>query len=108
MSELFNKHELDIADIRKRCESSIRNTPVGVHLGKCLDEIERLRKRVDDLEGDLSMLAEFAVSRHHIGRVKAIGLREACQAAIEIIQDHENRLACSIERQERSGQEWQK
>ena len=42
-SDLFDKHELDIADIRKRCESSIRNTPVGVHLGKCLDEIERLR-----------------------------------------------------------------
>ena len=88
---LFNKHELDIADIRRRCESSIRNTPVGVHLGKCLDEIERLRKRVEDLEGDLSTLAEFTVSRHHIGRVKAIGLREACQAAMEIIQEHETK-----------------
>ena len=50
MTDLFDKHQLDIADIRKRCESSIKNTPVGVHLGKCLDEIERLRKRVEELE----------------------------------------------------------
>jgi len=49
MNDLFDKHELDIAGIRKRCESSIRNTPVGVHLGKCLDEIERLRKQNQEM-----------------------------------------------------------
>ena len=54
MTDLFDKHELDIADIRQRCESSIRNTPVGAHLGKALDEIERLRKRVADLEHGLA------------------------------------------------------
>ena len=63
MNDLFDKHELDIADIRKRCESSIRNTPVGVHLGKCLDEIERLRKRVAELESLIAEVIEHAENR---------------------------------------------
>lgn len=57
--QLFDKYQLDIADIRKRCEYSIKNTPVGVHLGKCLDEIERLRNRVAELESHLATSIEM-------------------------------------------------
>ena len=58
MTDLFDKDELDIADIRKRCESSIKNTPVGIHLGKCLDEIERLRKQNDEMREAITKYIE--------------------------------------------------
>jgi hypothetical protein len=47
--------QLDTDDIRKRCKHAIANTPVGRHLGRALDEVDRLR------EG-LQKIAE--ISRH--------------------------------------------
>jgi hypothetical protein len=47
--------KIDTDDIRKRCKHAIQNTPVGRHLGRALDEVDRLR------EG-LRKIAE--ISRH--------------------------------------------
>jgi hypothetical protein len=40
---------LDIADVRKRCHNSIRNTATGKYLAEALREIESLRVERDKL-----------------------------------------------------------
>jgi hypothetical protein len=55
-------------------------------------EIVDARKRIADLEADLERLSKFLQSRHGIGKVKHIGLREAVPAALDVIDGLERKL----------------
>jgi hypothetical protein len=49
--------KLDTDDIRKRCKHAIANTPVGRHLGRALDEVDRLREGLQEI-ADISRQAQ--------------------------------------------------
>lgn len=55
-------------------------------------EIRELERRVADLEADLSRLALFIQSRHPMGRVCHVGLRQAVPGAIDVIDMLERRV----------------
>lgn len=48
-------------------------------------EIIELERRVAELEADLSRLATFIQSRHPMGKVCHVGLRQAVPGAIDVI-----------------------
>jgi hypothetical protein len=48
-------------DIRKRCKYAIQNTPVGRHLGRALDEVDRLREGLQEI-ADISRQAQQGVT----------------------------------------------
>jgi hypothetical protein len=45
---------IDTDDIRKRCKYAIRNTSLGLHLAKALDEIDELRTAVQAIDAALT------------------------------------------------------
>jgi hypothetical protein len=53
--------KLDTDDIRKRCKHAIANTPVGRHLGRALDEVDRLREGLREI-ADISRQAQQGVT----------------------------------------------
>jgi hypothetical protein len=53
--------KLDTDDIRKRCKHAIANTPVGRHLGRALDEVDRLREGLQEI-ADISRQAQQGVT----------------------------------------------
>jgi len=48
-------------------------------------EIIEPERRVSDLESDLSRLAAFVQSRHPMGKVCHVGIRQAVPGAIDVI-----------------------
>lgn len=103
-SALEAAYAIDVDPLLKEKDRKYDSLKLEIErLRKVADEIEAIARRREDiianrmqriaeLEEELERLADFTQSRHPIGKVKAIGLMEAVEAAVQIIEELEAAL----------------